>query len=168
MSRSYSGSVEVGPHWCQDILFESVADRCKLTDDLFDDLRKRAEVAAVAAQLMFANPSLDLLTLSEAERLAAAEAVAEEDRSDVLRSRERAGEIWAEILPATRQIMEKLHELPAEYWLWALAQVVGDAISQMSETKKDAIVRHRYLDDCTCQKIAEVFGRREREGTIRN
>ncbi|RWN48984.1 MAG: hypothetical protein EOS03_00550 [Mesorhizobium sp.] len=135
-------------------------------DELIADLRKRSEVAAVAAQLMRRNPGLDL-TPSNEEQLASKEAAVEAERREIARYHERKEEIWAEILPVSNQIMEKLRELPPKYRLWALSQVTGDAVSQMSETKKDAIVRYEYLYDCTCGKIGEVFARREREGAMR-
>ncbi|WP_136618579.1 hypothetical protein [Mesorhizobium sp. 10.2.3] len=120
----------------------------------------------MAQQLMRDNPSLDL-TPSEEQTKAARETVEEQDRLDVLRSRERAAEIWAEILPVTNRVMEELQGLPANYLLWALAQVVGDAIAKISHTKGDALTRAYYLDGCIRQKLAEVFYHRENDGALR-
>lgn len=166
MSHSYFGSVEVGPHWCGEYLFESVAAARAVADEAFATLRKKQEVAAMAQKLMRDNPGLDLKP-SDEQTESAREAVEEQDRLDVLRSRERAAEIWAEIVPVTNRVMEELQRLPANYLLWALAQVVGDAIAKISHTKGDALTRANYLDGCIRQKLAEVFYHREHDGALR-
>ncbi|RUW70907.1 MULTISPECIES: hypothetical protein [unclassified Mesorhizobium] len=162
----YRGSVEVGPHWCGEHLYESVADGQRALEEMCAALRKQAEVTAMRELLMRQKPSLDL-TPSEEQIKAGREVAAERDRLDALRSRERAEEIWAVIVPVTSRMAEELQGLPTNYWMWALAQLVGGAIGEISDTKVDAETRAYYLEGCIRQKLAEVFYHRENDGALR-
>jgi len=166
MSDYYRGSVEVGPHWCGEYLVESVADGERAVEEAIVALRKQAEVATMREQLMRRNPGLDLMPTEE-EREAGRKIAAERDRLAALRSRERAAEIWAEIEPVTSRMAGELQGLPTKFWLWALAQIAGGAIGEISHTKADALTRADYLQSCIRQKLAEVFYHRETDGTLR-
>ncbi|TIO76170.1 MAG: hypothetical protein E5X74_21545 [Mesorhizobium sp.] len=159
----YRGSVEVGPHWCGEHLFESVADGRRALEEVCVGLRKQAEVIAMRELLVRKNPGLDL-TPSEEQIKAGQKVAAERDRLDALRSRERAEEIWAEIVPVTSRMAKELQGLPTNYWMWALAHLVGGAIGEISKTKGDALTRADYLEGCIRQKLAEVFYRKQNDG----
>ncbi|TIR19433.1 MAG: hypothetical protein E5X33_20095 [Mesorhizobium sp.] len=162
----YRGSVEVGPHWIGEHLIEIVADGQRTAEEAAEGLRRQADITAMRELLMCKNPSLDLMPIEE--RLKAGRKVTEErDRLDALRSRERAEEIWAEIVPVTSRMAEELQGLPTSYWMWALAQLVGGAIGEISNTKGDALTRAYYLEGCISQKLAEVFYHRENIRALR-
>lgn len=144
--------VEIGPHWVADVLFESVAEREAIAEEAFSALFEHAKMMA---QLKRANHQPNLRPAETAY-----EAAADERRQEIENSLARASEIWAGILPVTNEATKLLGRLPPEHRLWALAQIVGDTIAQISETKEDATVRAQYVSSCVATKIAETFRHR--------